>query len=117
MIRLFGIKNCDTVKKARNWLEQNRLEYNFHDFRADGLDKEQLSQWSKKVGWEQLLNKRSTTFRALSHKEQQISDEATALKLMYKQPTLIKRPVLMNNKKVLVGFKVDAYKEALLSSC
>jgi arsenate reductase len=112
MVTLYGIKNCDTVKKARSWLDKNDLEYKFHDFRTDGLDKERLAQWSKSVGWESLLNKRSTTFRALSPVEKQVADEITAIKIMLNQPTLIKRPVLVVNGKVMVGFNAELYKES-----
>ncbi|HEX7026724.1 MAG TPA: ArsC family reductase [Gammaproteobacteria bacterium] len=94
MLTLYGIKNCDTVKKARNWLEQNGVNYRFHDFRVDGIDEKQIRQWSKTVGWETLLNKRGTTFRQLPDSDKNGLTESKAVKLMAAHPTLIKRPVI-----------------------
>lgn len=105
MLTLYGIKNCDTVKKARRWLEDHGIEYQFHDFRQDGLDKKQLSGWVEQLGWEAILNKRSTTWRNLSDKEKAISTNQQAIKLLLSNPTLIKRPVVEKNKTVFVGFK------------
>lgn len=110
MITLYGIKNCDTVKKARRWLEDNNIDYQFHDFRQDGLDKKQLSGWVEQLGWETVLNKRSTTWRNLSDKEKEIQTNAQAVKLLAANPTLIKRPVLEKNKTLLIGFKEAEYK-------
>ena len=113
MATLYGIKNCDTVRKARKWLESGGINYTFHDFRADGLDKKDLSAWVKAVGWEVLLNKRSTTWKQLSDKNKETVDEAKAITLMLANPTLIKRPVLVlknqSGKKVHVGFKPAKY--------
>ena len=111
MLNLYGIKNCDTVKKARRWLEDHSVEYQFHDFRQDGLDKKQLSGWVEKLGWEAVVNKRSTTWRNLSDKEKEIKTNAQAAKLLAANPTLIKRPVTENNKTLLVGFKETEYKK------
>ena len=105
MITLYGIKNCDTVKKARRWLESNEVEYQFHDFRQDGLDKKQLTAWVENLGWESVVNKRSTTWRNLSDEEKEISSNAKAVKLLAANPTLIKRPVVVKNKTLLIGFK------------
>ena len=110
MLKLYGIKNCDTVKKARRWLEDHGVEYQFHDFRQDGLDKKQLSGWVERLGWEAVVNKRSTTWRNLSDKEKDIKTNAQAIKLLSANPTLIKRPVTENNKTLLVGFKETEYK-------
>ena len=110
MTTLFGIKNCDTVRKARKWLESEGFDYNFHDFRADGLDKKDLVAWVKAVGWEVLLNKRSTTWKKLPDKDKETVDESKAITLMLANPTLIKRPVLSHKKKIHVGFKEADYK-------
>ena len=111
MLNLYGINNCDTVKKARRWLEEHGVEYQFHDFRQDGLDKKQLSGWVEQLGWEAVVNKRSTTWRNLSDKEKDIKTNAQAAKLLVANPTLIKRPVTENNKTLLVGFKETEYKK------
>ena len=111
MLTLYGIKNCDTVKKARRWLEDHGVEYQFHDFRQDGLDKKQLSGWVERLGWEAVVNKRSTTWRNLSDKEKDIKTNAQATKLLAANPTLIKRPVTENNKTLLVGFNETEYQK------
>lgn len=111
MIKLYGIKNCDTVKKSRRWLEDHGIEYQFHDFRQDGLDKKQLSGWVEQLGWEAVVNKRSTTWRNLSDKDKEITTNAQAVKLLAANPTLIKRPVLEKNKILLIGFKKADYKK------
>ena len=109
MLTLYGIKNCDTVKKARRWLDNQGVDYQFHDFRQDGLDKKLLDSWLKQLGWEAIVNKRSTTWRNLSDKEKDISSNAQAAKLLLANPTLIKRPVIQNSKTLLVGFKEADY--------
>jgi len=109
MTTLYGIKNCDTVKKARKWLESNGIDYSFHDFRADGLTKKGVEGWAKAVGWELLLNRRSTTWRQLSDGEREGVNQAKAVKLLLEHPTLIKRPVLEHNETVHVGFKDTDY--------
>lgn len=111
MATLYGIKNCDSVRKARQWLNQADVEYKFHDFRADGLDAPLLKKWFKQIGWETLLNKRGTTFRQLADSDKQNLNESRAYKLMLAEPTLIKRPVLERGKKMLVGFSEANYKE------
>ena len=113
-IILYGIKNCDTVKKARRWLETQQLEYTFHDFRVDGLTKDMLKDFLKHVDWEILLNKRGTTWRKLSENQKQDISKQKALSLMHENPTLIKRPVLDHKGVYLVGFSEDKYKQALL---
>ncbi|CAN7656358.1 ArsC family reductase [Mesorhizobium sp. LjRoot246] len=110
---MYGITNCDTVRKARVWLEGHESAYRFHDFRAEGLDAKRLDNWVSKVGWEKLLNKASTTFRELPDKEKQGLDEKNAKALMLAKPTMIKRPVLEVGDRVLVGFKADVYEEAV----
>ena len=109
---LYGIKNCDTVRKARKWLEAQDIEYRFHDFRGDGLDEKDLRTWIKAVGWEILLNRRGTTWRQLPEADKEALDAQKALQLMLAQPTLIKRPVLVYGKHTQVGFKPAEY-EAL----
>ena len=111
MLKLFGIKNCDTVKKARRWLEDHGIEYQFHDFRQDGLDTKQLSGWVETLGWEAVVNKRSTTWRNLSDKEKEISSNSQAIKLLAANPTLIKRPVVEKNNTLLIGFKEATFKQ------
>ncbi len=115
MTTLYGIKNCDTVRKARKWLESEDINYSFHDFRADGLDKKDLKTWVKAAGWDVLLNKRSTTWKQLPDKNKETVDEASAIALMLANPTLIKRPVLVfknqHGKKIHVGFKPAEYQE------
>ncbi|MCW9030362.1 MAG: ArsC family reductase [Gammaproteobacteria bacterium] len=110
MLKLYGIKNCDTVKKARRWLENHGVDYQFHDFRQDGLDKKQLTAWVEKLGWESILNKRSTTWRSLSDEEKNISSNSQAIKLLLANPTLIKRPIAQNSNVLLIGFKDVDYK-------
>ncbi len=102
---LFGIKNCDTVKKARRWLDDNGVEYQFHDFRQDGLEKSTLEGWLQSVDWETLLNKRGTTWRKLDDPRKDNLDQAIAVELMLANPTLIKRPVVVTDQGCTVGFK------------
>jgi arsenate reductase len=111
MLKLYGIKNCDTVKKARRWLEDHGIEYQFHDFRQDGLYKKQLAAWVEQLGWEDIVNKRSTTWRNLSDKDKAISTNQQAIKLLLINPTLIKRPVVEKNKTLFVGFKEEEFKK------
>ena len=109
MITLYGIKNCDTVKKARRWLELQGIDYQFHDFREDGLDQEALQGWLQELGWETLLNKRSTTWKQLPPKTRDAMDETTARAAILEQPTLIKRPLLDTGKERFNGFSADRY--------
>lgn len=109
MTTLYGIKNCDTVKKARRWLEDQDIAYEFFDVRADGLSEEHLQRWNAQCGWETLLNKRSTTWKNLDAADKDGIDENSALALMLANPTLIKRPVLEHKATTQVGFKTDTY--------
>ncbi len=111
-ITIYGIKNCDTMKKARAWLDKHGVEYSFHDYKTAGIDKERLARWSKAVGWETLLNRAGTTFRKLPDTDKTNLTEKKAMALMLAQPSMIKRPVLENGSKLLVGFKPESY-EAL----
>ena len=106
---LYGIKNCDTVKKARRWLEANDVAFTFHDVRANGLDKATVEAWIQKVSWEILLNKRGTTWRKLEDARKDSINEANAIELMLENPTLIKRPVVTVNDDCRVGFKEADY--------
>ena len=113
-VTIYGIKNCDTMKKARAWLDDHGVAYEFHDYKTAGIDRERLERWSKKVGWETLLNRAGTTFRKLPDKDKQSLDAGKALALMLAQPSMIKRPVLdLGGGKLLVGFKPESYGEAL----
>lgn len=109
MIRLYGIQHCDTVKKARAWLDQAGVRYDFHDYKAAGIDTARLQRWSSQVGWQTLLNRSGSTFRKLPETEKEALDEKRALSLMAAQPTIIKRPVVEVGDRLLVGFKRDVY--------
>ena len=113
-IILYGIKNCDTVKKARRWLEAQQIEYAFHDFRVDGLTKDMLRDIVKHVDWEILLNKRGTTWRRLYENKKQGISKQKAIALMHENPALIKRPVLYHKSAYLVGFNENKYETAFL---
>ncbi len=113
---IYGIKNCDTMKKARAWLDDHGLAYDFHDYKAAGAPKDKLKQWSDKLGWETLLNRAGTTFRKLPDGEKEGLNEKRALALMLAQPSIIKRPVLEMGSKVLVGFKPEVYAKEVRAS-
>jgi arsenate reductase len=109
-ITIYGIKNCDTMKKARVWLDSHRVPYEFHDYKTAGIERERLERWSNKVGWETLLNRAGTTFKKLPDKDKAGLTEKKALTLMLAQPSMIKRPVLdLGGGKLLVGFKPEIY--------
>lgn len=113
MITMYGIKNCDTIKKARRWLEEHQLEYRFHDYRADGLDSALLNTFITELGWEALLNTRGTTWRKLDEAQRNACDNAdAAIALMLAQPAIIKRPLLdAGDGRALLGFNADAYQQ------
>ena len=111
-ITLYGIRNCDTVKKARAWLDGRGVAYAFHDYKVAGIDRSQLTQWCSELGWERVLNRAGTTFRKLAEADKAGLDEAEALRLMLEQPSLIKRPVLDLGKRRLIGFKQEDYGQA-----
>ena len=108
-ITIYGIKNCDTMKKARSWLDSHGMTYDFHDYKTAGIARDRLAQWSDQVGWETLLNRAGTTFRKLPDSEKEGLNARKALALMLAQPSMIKRPVLDLGGKLLVGFKPDIY--------
>lgn len=113
MIDVYGIPNCDTVKKARKWLEAHGLDYTFHDYKKEGADPGKLAQWDDDAGWEVLLNRRGTTFRALSDADKSDIDRAKALCLMHAHPSLIKRPVVEHAGGLLVAFSESEWEAAL----
>ena len=115
-VKIYGIKNCDTMKKARAWLEGHGIGYDFHDYRVEGLDRRLLQRWCDELGWEALLNKSSTTFRALPEADRQNLDRDKAIKLMLAEPTMIKRPVLDAGGKLMAGFKAERYEAAVAAS-
>jgi len=112
-VTIYGIKNCDTMKKARTWLDGHDVAYAFHDYKASGIERKKLEDWSKAVGWEVLLNRAGTTFRALPEKDKDALTEKKAIALMVAQPSMIKRPVLDVGGNLLVGFKPEQYGAAL----
>lgn len=109
MTTLYGISNCDTVAKAKKWLNEANIDFNFVDFRKDGLTTEQVTTWSNAVGIDKLLNKRGTTWRKLSDDEKGLDNPSALINLMTENPTLIKRPVLITGERIEVGFKADFY--------
>ena len=113
MIIMYGIKNCDTIKKARKWLDNNNLEYEFYDYKKLGVPEKNLKQWVKKSGWDIVLNKRGTTWRKLDDDIKNNIDETSAVLVMMDKPSAIKRPILENGKTLLVGFKEEEYKTLL----
>ena len=108
-VTIYGIKNCDTMKRARAWLDKHGIAYAFHDYKAAGVERGRLEGWSRAVGWETLLNRAGTTFRALPDRDKDGLTEKRAIALMLAQPSMIKRPVLDLGGKLLVGFKPDIY--------
>lgn len=113
MIKLYGIPNCDTIKKARKWLEENGVDYEFHNYKKDGVPEKELRTWVKQAGWETLLNRRGTTWRKLDESVRENIDEASAIGIMLENASIIKRPVLTNGKSLLIGFKADEYSATL----
>ncbi|WP_165216043.1 ArsC family reductase [Affinirhizobium pseudoryzae] len=109
MTTIYGIKNCDTMKKARTWLDGHGIAHRFHDYKAEGIDRAHLERWSDDKGWETLLNRAGTTFRKLSDAEKADLSRDKAIDLMLSQPSLIKRPVLETDGGITVGFKPELY--------
>jgi len=112
-ITIYGIKNCDTMKKARAWLDKHGVAYAFHDYKTVGIERERIERWAREVGWETLLNRAGTTFRKLPDKDKTAITEKKAIALMLEQPSMIKRPVLDVKGKLIVGFKPETYDAAL----
>ena len=109
MVTIYGIANCDTIKKARRWLDNAGIDYQFHDYRKAGLDSDQLKQWADELGWEQLLNRRGTTWRKLPEEQKQAINYDLAIELMLEQPAMIKRPLLDYNNQRALGFSEQQY--------
>ncbi len=112
-ITLYGISNCDTVKKARGWLDKRGLSYSFHDYKKAGADRARLESWCTELGWEAVLNRGGTTFRKLDESDRSGIDQAKAVALMLAQPSMIKRPILEHEGGLLCGFKADQWESAL----
>lgn len=112
-LTMYGIKNCDTIKKARAWLDSQKMAYDFHDYKAAGIDEARLRKWSADAGWKKLLNRGGTTFRKLPETDKEGLNEDKAIALMLAQPSMIKRPVLEGDGLLLIGFKVDDYERSL----
>ena len=113
MITIYGIKNCDTMKKAFTWLDGRKLAYTFHDYKKQGVDRVHLTEWCKKAGWKALVNTRGTTWRKLTAEQQAVSTQAGAIALMVKNPSLIKRPVVEAGEQLLIGLDVAEYAKVL----
>jgi arsenate reductase len=111
-VTIYGIKNCDTMKKARAWLDGRHVAYEFHDYKAAGIERSVLEGWAREAGWEALLNRAGTTFRKLPEKDREGLTEKKAITLMVEQPSMIKRPVLAVGGKLFVGFKPEQYEKA-----
>lgn len=111
-ITLYGIRNCDTMKKARTWLDDRGITYRFHDYKADGIDAASIRRWADALGWETVLNRAGTTFRALPEADKADLDAAKAIALMVAQPSMIKRPILDLGGRFVAGFKPDLYEAA-----
>lgn len=114
LITVFGIPNCDTVKKARKWLDAQSVSYDFHDYKKKGIDEDTLNGWCTEFGWEALLNRRGTTWRKLGDAQKADLTQASAVKLMQDNTSLIKRPVVRANNELILGFNAEQYETALL---
>jgi arsenate reductase len=112
-LTLYGIKNCDTMKKARTWLDEQNVGYTFHDYKVSGIDRVSLERWCAALGWGTVLNRAGTTFRSLPEQDRQALDVQKAIRLMLVQPSMIKRPVLEGERTLLIGFKPDVYEMQL----
>ncbi|MES1226902.1 MAG: ArsC family reductase, partial [Bacteroidota bacterium] len=107
---VYGIPNCDTIKKTTDWLKKNKIDFSFHDYKKEGITKAKLATWSEKVGWETILSKKSTTWRELSAEEQaKIKSQSAAIKVMMENNSIIKRPVIEAGDKLLVGFNEEQF--------
>ena len=112
IVTIYGIKNCETMKKARAWLEEHGVPYAFHDYKLEGIERARLEAWARDVGWEALINRAGTTFRKLPEVNRADLDKEKAIALMLDQPSMIKRPVLDAGGRLLVGFKPELYADA-----
>lgn len=114
MTILYGIRNCDTVKKACKWLDQHNVSYQFHDFREAGIDKDRVAKWIDQLGWETVVNKRSTTWKQLSPSDRDAMNAERAITAIVDNPTLVKRPLLEKGAHFSTGFKADQYEQLFL---
>lgn len=112
MLIIYGIKNCDTVKKALRWLDEHKVKYQFHDYKKSGISKEKLQKFEKDFGWEKLVNNRGTTFRKLSE-DQKPKNSSQAIKIMQEQTSIIKRPIIESESISIIGFDVNEYQKLL----
>lgn len=112
VVTIYGIRNCETMKKARAWLDEHAVAYEFHDYKVSGIARPMLENWARSVGWERLLNRAGTTFRKLPEKDREGMNEGRAMALMLAQPSMIKRPVLDVGGLLIVGFKPEDYDRA-----
>tara|TARA_B100001057_G_C22432024_1_gene787825 strand:+ start:204 stop:599 length:396 start_codon:yes stop_codon:yes gene_type:complete len=108
-VTMYGIPNCDTIKKAKKWLENQQVDYHFHDYRKHGIDKPMVEQFCHQLGWENVINKRGTTYRQLSQEQKDSLNETSVIQLLVDQPAMIKRPILSHGEQLHVGFKPDTY--------
>ncbi|EGR2187722.1 ArsC family reductase [Vibrio parahaemolyticus] len=108
-ITMFGIPNCDTIKKAKKWLEAENIAFDFHDYRKQGIDAQMVTEFCQALGWEQVLNKRGTTFRQLTQEKKDTLNEENAIALLVDNPAMIKRPILNVDGQLHIGFKADQY--------
>ncbi|HEX5026166.1 MAG TPA: Spx/MgsR family RNA polymerase-binding regulatory protein [Agriterribacter sp.] len=114
MVTVYGISTCDTTKKAMGWLKKKKIHFNFHNYRESGISAKKLNEWSDAVGWEKLLNKKSTTWRSLTPRQQQaVNDKATALQIMQEYHTLIKRPIIELSEQLIIGWNDKEYESIL----
>mgnify|MGYP003626683345 FL=1 len=113
MIEIFGIKNCDTMKKAFRWLDANNIAYTFHDYKKEGLDEATAKAWVDKLGWENVINKRGTTWRKLEEETKNTMDNENAVHIMISQSSIIKRPLLKVDDSIILGFNIDEYTQRL----
>ncbi len=111
MTTLYGIPNCDTIKKARRWLAEHKIDYEFHDYKKQGIDEILLRQWCQSKGWENVLNKRGTTWRKLADADKKNINETQAIKLLIQNTSMIKRPILQGKQGLLIGFNAETYKQ------
>lgn len=114
LLTVYGIKNCNTVKSALNWLNANKIDYQFHDFKSKGISQEKLESWCAQTGWEKLINTHGTTWRQLTAEEREIRSTSAAIRLMKEKTSVIKRPVIESGDKIVtIGFDIDAYEASL----
>lgn len=115
-IQIYGIRHCDTMKKAFAWLDSHGLEYSFHDYKKNGVPTVELRHWVERWGWEALINRKGTTWRRLSEREREVADAEAAIKLVAAHPSMIRRPILMAEDRAVLGFEMGVWEKALVSS-